>query len=661
MRIAFKFVALFFVPVSLVAVEWSTHGPTRGAVTEAAFSSAAPKTVYAAGGAGVFRSDDAGESWRNVSGPFNAVTHLAVDQTNANNILATAQQGVFKSADGGVSWHKVTKGLTASDPSALIMDPVTPSTVYLGSHCGPSIAFKTGTQAGGVAALDTSSSNPLAGAGAFKSVDGGESWTKIQGLLGAFVQCVEELSLDPAAPRHLFAVDVNGEPSESYDAGETWTRAAALVPGRAVAGHPVFTMSRFGVELLHPGNFLRSIDGGSSWTNVTTTGVPLVHFNDLSTDPATGRLFLATDAGIYRSGDSGSTWIEAGAPRIPTSRVVVDRAAGYVFAANALGLFRAPVTLGPWQQLTLADPSTNVRHVIADPHDPSTLYSLIFDFDSVFEPFADHGRIFLSRDGGSSWQLLRENDQLAFASAAADGAGDLYVYSGDNLWRYSSAAQEWTQLPKPPAYNLVAGRQRAGHIYAFDYTPRFAASDDGGQTWQSSSPPIQSLRAVAVDDSTQPSTIYAGGDRGISKSADNGMTWSMVSTEQAQLLAVAPSMPSRLYRIASAKIGIYSGITVLRSDDRGSSWTLLRWPDELVGAISMAVDPSNAQSLWVGSHAGRIFHTSDGGATWADSGFPVIAGELSIAADGSRLDVATNNFGVWDALISQQRRHPSKP
>jgi photosystem II stability/assembly factor-like uncharacterized protein len=429
-----------------------------------------------------------------------------------------------------------------------------------------------------------------------------------------------------------------------------------------VADHPTLTLTRYGITSNSGiGTFLRSTDGGATWTAVATSGIPFALFNDLAIDPAAGRLFLATDRGVFRSGDGGSTWIDAGAPQIPTARVVVDRAAGYVFAATALGIVRAAVEGGAWKHLALDDPSTNVKHIVADPHDGSTVYSLVFDYQASFGPATQHGRIFVSHDGGNSWQLLRENDYLAYAVIAADGAGDLYVNEGDGLWHYSSATQEWTQRTSPPAFNLAADPRRGGYLYAFNniFSPKFAVSSNGGETWQSVASPLPHGVAAVVVDPTHPSTVYAGGTEGIARSTDNGMTWSMVQPVDTRLLAIAPTNPSRLYRSGFTTIASIQAIGLLRSDDGGTSWTLLHSPEDFGGVIAVVVDPGDSQSVWFASNGGTIYHSTDGGLTWQNAGVPVPAIELAIAADGSRLHAATSTSGIWDAPIPHVRRRAS--
>ncbi len=222
------------------------------------------------------------------------------------------------------------------------------------------------------------------------------------------------------------------------------------------------------------------------------------------------------------------------------------------------------------------------------------------------------------------------------------------------MWRYSPPTQEWTQRTTPPASVIAADLRRGGYLYAFaNLSVFFGVSSDGGVTWRKVTPPMPGVLSVVVDPK-QPSTVYAGGPAGVARSTDGGMTWSMLFAGDTALLAIAPSNPLRLYRTGNTIIGSTLGFGLLRSDDGAVSWTLLRLPEEFAGAV--VVDPGDAQSLWIASGEGNIFHSSDGGNTWQNAGFPVPVFGLAIAADGSRLHAATSTFGVWDAPIPRARR-----
>jgi len=92
---------------------WTSNGPHNG--NTAALVSATPdaRILYAGTSAGVFRSDDGGHTWRDVSGiagePLTNVTVLAVHPTDPDTLFATRQHHeyraeVYRSTDGGAHW-----------------------------------------------------------------------------------------------------------------------------------------------------------------------------------------------------------------------------------------------------------------------------------------------------------------------------------------------------------------------------------------------------------------------------------------------------------------------------------------------------------------------------------------------------------------------------
>lgn len=80
----------------------------------------APATIYAAGpGAGVIRSDDAGQTWRDVSGdlPSSEIGALTVHTFRPNTLYAWIdKQGVFRTEDGGNAWTKMDDGPPQDGP-----------------------------------------------------------------------------------------------------------------------------------------------------------------------------------------------------------------------------------------------------------------------------------------------------------------------------------------------------------------------------------------------------------------------------------------------------------------------------------------------------------------------------------------------------------------
>lgn len=637
----------------LFALDWSTHGPVGGNVAQIAVSPAAPRVIYAGGGAGVYRSDDAGETWRDVSGPVHGVQLMAIDPTNAGIVYVTTGTDLYRTTDGGASWRNLASTFDlAVRPSALFVDPGNPTSVYLGSRCGP-IGFKT---------APSDSSSPFTGSGVFKSIDRGETWHGAANGLGGryFSTCVEELSLDPATPQHLFTTPVysDGGNSESYDFAASWTRADAYVPSRAIVADATLALTRYGITSVYSaGMFLRTTNGGISWDVVKTSGLPTAKYADLVLDRAAGRLFLATENGIFRSGDGGTNWADTGAPHASATRLAVAGDPGFLFAATATGVFRAPLSLSEWRRLELNDPSTNVTQLVADPRSSLRAFAVVLDYIGPGPAYDPVGRIFVTNDGGASWQLLRSGSGLGRANLAIDASGDLYVLDTGGLSRYSPQSGEWTPLTSPHTASIATDPRRAGVLFAFSvYSNSINVSTDGGVTWKSRSGPPASVRAI-VADVTQSSLVYAVTSDGIYTTTDDSLTWTALTRDTTTLLAKSAASGTRMYRDGYEEIsGRGFVFSLYRSDDAGATWTRLDFPSNFfVSATALAADPHNPDSVWA-IVTNRVYHSTDAGRTWLDAGAPVRPVALAIAGDGSRVHLATPDHGVWSAAITISHR-----
>jgi hypothetical protein len=271
-----------------------------------------PELVYGGtSGAGVFRSEDAGESWRPANGGLahRKIMSLAVnpvERANGRGVVyaGTEPSSVFRSEDGGERWHELT-GLTDLPSSNEWSFPPRPQThhvryiqpdphvagrLYVAIEAGalvrtddagrswrdrvPSGPYDTHTLATHPAARNRFYS--AAGDGYFESHDGGDTWQQPdEGLRHGYLWGI---AVHPTDPETLVATAAAGprqahyEPAESTvycrTAGGPWRESCEGLPrpqGRhvaLVAAHPaepgVFFLD-WEVELY------RSADGGRVW------------------------------------------------------------------------------------------------------------------------------------------------------------------------------------------------------------------------------------------------------------------------------------------------------------------------------------------------------------------------------------------------------------
>ena len=188
-----------------------------------------PSVLYAGTRGRIFKSQDGGLNWAEVSGGISSfATALAVSPGDSETIYAgTAGSGVFKSSDGGKTWDEAGKELQTTAVRSLAIDPSNPSVVFAGKD-------------GGI----------------FVSENAGKSWTASDAGLPRSI--VYSVVIDPARPKRVFAGTSAGL-FVSGDRGGSWRRAAtSAVPVTSLAFAPegdvlvVGTLGE-GVAVFHAG------------------------------------------------------------------------------------------------------------------------------------------------------------------------------------------------------------------------------------------------------------------------------------------------------------------------------------------------------------------------------------------------------------------------
>jgi photosystem II stability/assembly factor-like uncharacterized protein len=199
---------------------------------------------------------------------------------------------------------------------------------------------------------------------------------------------------------------------------------------------------------------------------------------------------------------------------------------------------------------------------------------------------------------------------------------------------------------------------------------------DAGVTWQPlfQHEPTASIGAIAIA-ASNPKIIYVGtgentirtgatyGD-GMYRSDDGGKTWQHVGLTDSRhvgRILVAPNDPNRVLVAALGHVwGTNSQRAVFLSTDGGQHWQKTLYVNDHTGAIDLARDPSNPESVYASTWnmnrppwfqywpkhgpGAAIYHSSDGGKTWDKlpmHGLPPDMGRIGIAVadtgSGSRL------------------------
>ncbi len=518
---------------------WTTSGPNGGGLSHLATSAASPNTVYVASGTALFRSSNSGVSFSRRAGAQNLgfILDLVVSPSNADLVYLLTDTGVLKSTDGGDSFAPASTGLPTAGfvTRDLAMQPGTPTTLIL-----------------------TSQSH-----GAFRSTDGGTSWTAIAAAI--LPSRLSQVAFDPTNPTRVLispcAADdgsYTGAPLyRSTDAGVSFapvTVAGAEPDLAACTAALSFSSTTPGVVLATEGNgpqqpfntLLRSTDGGLNFARSSPGPASTLQMASFSFVPGTPPVVLAANArgSLQRSVDDGLTFSAAPTPTFPgpsaalESQIVTskpgDPSVRY-FISRGAGFFRSTDAGATWTENNDGIGAANIRAIALNPANPAIVYAGHAESDApvVTWPF------FRSSDGGTSW-----------------------IATGNGF------TLDWIR-------GLLVDSNTAGN------------------------PATTVLYAVGRD--IAPGSVpIAQRASGVAKSTNGGATWSNLNSFAG--LGTAPNPPV-------AQLGTVRSIVPDRSVVSGGAWTKLYLSASGLGSCTAVGGTVNLS-------VPRLWRTLDAGATW---------------------------------------------
>jgi photosystem II stability/assembly factor-like uncharacterized protein len=656
---------------------------------------------------GVWKTTNSGTSWTPVfdeQGSY-SIGCVAIDPKNPDTVWVGSGEnnsqrsvgygdGVYKSIDAGKSWKKV--GLERSEHiGKVLLDPRDPGTVYVAAQ-GP--LWKGGGDRG-----------------LYKSTNGGQTWKRV--LHVSDNTGVSDVVFDPRNPdvllaaayqrrRHVWTL-INGGPESalyrSTDAGRTWTKITAGLPsvdlGRislAVAPSRPGTVYASVEAADGKGGVFRSLDGGLSWERRNPFDRGAMYFSRLFVDPKDAdRVFLMN---VYPqvSDDGGKTL-----RRLPIKYVHVDTHVLWIDPDNT-DHYRLGCDGGIYESV---DRAQNWRHIANLP--VAQFYDVACDesgpFYHVYGGTQDNNTVggparTRSVHGITSgdWFVLHVGDGF---HCKVDPRDPNTVYGeaqyGD-LVRYDRRTGQAVGIrPFPPPgepplrWNWDSPLVLSPHAPARLYfaANRVFRSDDRGESWRPVSPdltrqidrdqlPVMGKLwgpdAVAKHQSTslygnivalaespkKEGLLYVGTDDGLVQvTADGGKSWWKVER--------FPGVPDRSYvsRLVASQHDadtVYAAFSnhkngdfapyLLKSSDKGVSWKSVAGNLPANGPVwAFAEDHVEPNLLFAGTEFG-LFFTRDGGKGWSrlKGGLPTIAvRDLAVQKRENDLVVATFGRGIY--------------
>lgn len=309
------------------AVKWRNIGPFRGGRSVTASGVVGNPLVYYMGttGGGLWKTTDAGQNWSNISDGYfktGSVGAVAVAESDPNvvyvgmgehaprGVMTSYGDGVYKSTDAGKTWAKLGLDLTRHI-SRISIHPQNPDIVYVAAQ----------------GALHGASEER----GVYKSIDGGKTWKKTL-FVDNNTGC-SDLSMDVSNPRILYAamwdhrrlpwqMVSGGKGSglyKSVDAGETWTKIEKGLPKEL--GKMGVVVSRANPNRIfaviesdtqkEQGGVFRSDDAGKSWTRVSKdhrTVQRAWYYIEIFADPTNENIVYVLNSPAIKSIDGGKTF-----------------------------------------------------------------------------------------------------------------------------------------------------------------------------------------------------------------------------------------------------------------------------------------------------------------------------------------------------------------
>ena len=601
-------------------------------------------------GDGVYKSTDAGKTWRNVGlVSTRTISRIVVHPTNPEILYVAAlghvygqspDRGVFKSTDGGATWNKVLFESNKAGAVHLVMDPSDPETLYAATW----EAFRT--------PYSLSSGGP--GSKLWKTTNGGANWTDIsrnpglpKGLLGKM-----GFSVSPVNPKRVWAIieAEDGGIFRSDDAGATWTLTNSDRNWRQRAFYYTHVVADpkdpEAVYVMNVG-MGRSTDGGKTFRGM---GTPHSDNHDLwiaPDDPK--RMIQANDGGANVSIDGGSTWTEQDVPTSQFYHVSTDNAFPYrIYGAqqdnSAIRIAsRGSSGLGIGRADWIGTAGGESGYVVADPSDPEIVYG--GNYGGLLE--RQNHRAGTSRDlnpwpdnpiGHGAIDLVHRM-QWTFPIVFSPHNSKVMYTCSQYVMRSTNEGQSWVKISPDLTRNDPTTLQPSGGPITKDNT----GVEIYGTVFTLAESPIR--RGV----------LWAGSDDGlIHVSTNGGGKWTNVTPSDmpkfglVSIIEASPHDPATAYAAVDNHESDDYTPHLFRTTDYGKTWTKI--VNGIPGDTFMRVvreDPIKKGLLFAGAENG-IFVSFDSGGKWQSLQLNLpVAPIHDLTLKDNDLVVATHGRAFW--------------
>jgi photosystem II stability/assembly factor-like uncharacterized protein len=578
--------------VSPITSAWSSASPEGGMVHDIEISRANPLVIYAATDvAGVYKTIDGGQTWLAANKGIEGLGFydIEISPINASTVIVGGAT-VYISIDAGVTWTYVMNSGNG-EREVIKFDPTDPNIITIGTN---------------LQLLQTS--------------DGGQTWSDIGKYPDKHVISVE---VDPKNPDIIYEVIDETEFNtlnftyslwKTVNGGVSWTKKEGLPISSpsTIAINPTNPLVLYAItDLNNPSQqsqISKSEDGGTTWSSITVGGRAVMPDIEINVDNP-DQVFISTTGGLYISMDAGAHWNHSAYPDScgwGCALAVRGVNAEYFFGAGFLGLFASLDQGLTWHAINSGLHAHDVRFL-----EYSNITHLLWAATAV-------GGLWKSGDYGENWVLVGEESYIHNFLMDPNDPNHLFV----NNWESKDGGATWVAIGDEPIIFTVDSGVigfHADHIWK---------SMDGGITVQEKSGkfPIcvdscfpNQLAADPINPDVLYAMMYQYSDpnkkySSLYKTIDGGDSWiaieKNIETEGYFEFAIDPSNGNTLY--------LTTNLALYKSSDGGGNW------EKLVGisrfksgaTTALVVDPIDSQLLYVGGLG--VFTSLDGGVSWVD-------------------------------------------
>jgi photosystem II stability/assembly factor-like uncharacterized protein len=605
-------------------------------------------------GDGIYRSEDGGESWKNMGLKSSEhIGKIVIDPRDSRVVYVAAQgplwgpggdRGVFKTTDGGKTWKPSLTIGENTGATDVVMDPTDPDVLYAAAYQRRRHYFTL---------IDGGPES-----GIYKSQDAGATWRKITAGLPKEDMGRIGLAVSPVGPDVVYATieaaNKAGGFFRSSNRGENWEKR-----GDFVASSPQYYQEIFPDPKQKDRVYIMDVwiqvtdDGGKTFHKL---GEPAKHPDNhfFWVDPSNNDHYIAAcDGGIYESLDRAATWrFFANLPVTQFYRVSVDNGSPVY---NLYG--------GTQDNFSLGGPSRTLNtHGIAnsdwfvteggdgfqsqiDPEDPMTVYAEAQNGALTRFDRKTGESLVIQPQAKPSEAPLRWNwDSPIIISPHSHTR--LY-FGAQSVFRSDDRGNTWKPISGDLTRQLDRNRLKVmGRVWPADAVAKNASTAQYGNVCTLSESPVKE------------GILYAGTDDGlIQVTEDGGATW--------RKAAPAPGVPENAY-VSRVTASSQSDSTVFasfdnhqnadfkpyvaKSTDRGRTWTSIAGDLPARGSVWVVIDdPVVRDLLYAGTEFG-LYVSRDGGRHWIQlkGGFPNVAvRDLAIQKREGDLAVATFGRGFY--------------